>query len=362
MALNAARSGREFGLVLPGMKIRPASAISIAIRYCGHWRCMAFLKRNETIEALGVGYQIPRNSLALLMIAQAFVVLPHAAHITPWIVAVGLFCGCWRWMVFQGRWDYPQRWVKVLLVVASAIGVGVSGKNVFSLETATGLLIVAFALKLVEMKSRRDAYLVIHLCYFIIAAEFLFDQSIGIALYGVLVDGDRHCGVRRAASAAYARARFDVAAYCGGARHAGRAADARAVSVFSARRAVVVRAASGRITHRNHRTRCAGRHRGADALGRDRVPRGVRRSDAAAARFVLARSRSIRISSQGTWSVGGMSSRTGECTGRARIAHGLHAGSLRASSRCRIRCCWNRRRRRGCSRSTSRCRSRTAHR
>ena len=120
------------------------------------------------------------------MIAQAVVVLPHAAHITPWIIAVGLFCGYWRWMVFQGRWDYPQRWIKVLLVVASAIGVGASGKSAFSLETATGLLIVAFALKLVEMKSRRDAYLVIHLCYFIVAAEFLFDQSIGMALYGVL--------------------------------------------------------------------------------------------------------------------------------------------------------------------------------
>jgi len=145
---------------------------------------MALRKSNDTVEALGVGYQIPRNSLGLLMVAQAFVVLPHAAHITPWIIAVGLFCGCWRWMVFQGRWDYPQRWIKVLLVVASAIGVGVSGQNVFSLETATGLLIVAFALKLVEMKSRRDAYLVIHLCYFIIAAEFLFDQSIGVALYG----------------------------------------------------------------------------------------------------------------------------------------------------------------------------------
>ena len=147
---------------------------------------MAFLKRNETVEALGVGYQIPRNSLALLMIAQAVVVLPHSAHITPWIVAVGFICGCWRWMVFQGRWDYPRRWVKVLLVIASAIGVGFSGKNVFSLETAAGLLIVAFALKLVEMKSRRDAYLVIHLCYFIIAAQFLFDQSIGVALYGAL--------------------------------------------------------------------------------------------------------------------------------------------------------------------------------
>lgn len=147
---------------------------------------MAFLKRNDPTEALGVGYQIPRTSLALLMIAQAFVVLPHALHISLWIVGVGVVCGCWRWMVFQGRWDYPQRWVKVLLVTAAAIGVAVSGKNVFSLETATGLLIVAFALKLIEMKSRRDAYLVIHLCYFIIAAEFLFDQSITTALYGCL--------------------------------------------------------------------------------------------------------------------------------------------------------------------------------
>jgi transglutaminase-like putative cysteine protease len=145
---------------------------------------MVLRKTNDTIEARGVGYQIPRNSLGLLMVAQAFVVLPHAGHITPWIIAVGLFCGYWRWMVFQGRWDYPQRWIKALLVVASAIGVGVSGQSVFSLETATGLLIVAFALKLVEMKSRRDAYVVIHLCYFIIAAEFLFDQSIGVALYG----------------------------------------------------------------------------------------------------------------------------------------------------------------------------------
>jgi transglutaminase-like putative cysteine protease len=48
------------------------------------------------------------------------------------------------------------------------------------------LLIVAFALKLVEMRSRRDAYLVIFLCYFVIATEFLFEQSIAIAAYELL--------------------------------------------------------------------------------------------------------------------------------------------------------------------------------
>ncbi len=141
---------------------------------------------HHSARAVGVGYQIPRNALALLMIAQAFVVAPHVMHISSWIIGVGVICGCWRWMVFQGRWDYPRRWVKVLLVIAAGIGVAFSGRSVFSLETATALLIVAFALKLIEMRSRRDAYLVILLCYFLVAAEFLFEQAIGVALYGCI--------------------------------------------------------------------------------------------------------------------------------------------------------------------------------
>jgi transglutaminase-like putative cysteine protease len=134
-------------------------------------------------RALGVAYQIPRNSLALLMVAQVVVVVPYALQLSPWIVGVGLFCGYWRSQVYQGRWDYPHRWIKALLVIASVAGVAVSGVGAFSLEAAASLLILAFALKLIEMKSRRDAYLVIFLGYFAIATQFLFDQSITIAAY-----------------------------------------------------------------------------------------------------------------------------------------------------------------------------------
>jgi len=131
----------------------------------------------------GIGQQIPRLSLALLMLAQAAVVVPHGAHLSWWIIAVGLVCAGSRWMVFQGRWSFPARWVKVVLVVVAVIGVVLDGKGPFSLETATALLVVAFALKLLEMRSRRDAYVVIFLCYFVIATEFLFDQSIAVAVY-----------------------------------------------------------------------------------------------------------------------------------------------------------------------------------
>ena len=51
-------------------------------------------------RALGVAYQIPRDTLALLMIAQVVVVLPFGLQLSPWIIGVGLFCGYWRTRVY----------------------------------------------------------------------------------------------------------------------------------------------------------------------------------------------------------------------------------------------------------------------
>jgi len=135
---------------------------------------------------VGVAYQIPRNALVLLMIAQLGVIVPLITHISTWIVGVCIFCGYWRIQVYRGRWGYPASWVKVLLVLAAFIGIIFSGFATFSLEAATSLLVLAFALKLVEMNTRRDAYLVIYLSYFLVATAFLFDQSMALTGYEVL--------------------------------------------------------------------------------------------------------------------------------------------------------------------------------
>ena len=137
-------------------------------------------------KGAGVAQQIPRNSLALLIVSQAAVIVPLAAHISLWIVGVCLFCGYWRTQVHMGRWGYPGGWVKAGLVFAAIGGIALSGYRTFSLEAAASLLVLAFALKLVEMKNRRDAYLVIYLSYFLIATAFLFDQSMALAAYEVL--------------------------------------------------------------------------------------------------------------------------------------------------------------------------------
>ncbi len=133
-----------------------------------------------------IAEQIPRNALALLMVGQLVVIIPLIPYISIWIVAVCLFCGLWRSQVHIGRWSYPPPWVKMLLVVASFASIALIGGRTFNLEVATSLLVLAFALKLLEMRTRRDAYLVIYLCYFLIANGFLFNQSVAMTSYEVL--------------------------------------------------------------------------------------------------------------------------------------------------------------------------------
>ena len=128
-------------------------------------------------------YQIPRNSLAWMLAAQAAVIMPHILRIAPWVIAIAAACIVWRVMVFQGRWSYPRRWIKVLFVFTGFAAVPFSYGQIYGVEPAVSLLVVAFSLKLLEMVQKRDAYVVIMLAYFVCITEFLFEQSIPFALY-----------------------------------------------------------------------------------------------------------------------------------------------------------------------------------
>lgn len=128
-------------------------------------------------------YQIPRNSLAWMLAAQAAVILPHAFRIPPWVIAISAACIFWRVMVFQGRWSYPGRWIKVLFVVTGFAAVPYTYGQIYGVEPAVSLLVVAFSLKLLEMVQKRDAYVVIMLAYFVCITEFLFEQSIPYTVY-----------------------------------------------------------------------------------------------------------------------------------------------------------------------------------
>ncbi|MEP1472197.1 MAG: DUF3488 and transglutaminase-like domain-containing protein [Halieaceae bacterium] len=128
---------------------------------------------------------IPRNALAWIVLGLFTLVAPHAGRLPVWVLVVYVVAAIWRIQVYRGRWSFPGRWVKLALTVSACVGIFVSYGSLIGLEPTVALLLTAFGLKLTELVSRKDAYVLIFLGYFICITEFLFSQDILIVLYSL---------------------------------------------------------------------------------------------------------------------------------------------------------------------------------
>lgn len=129
---------------------------------------------------------IPRVSLLWLLIGQALVILPHLLHVPLWLTVLWLGCAGWRIQVFRMRAHFPNTWLKAGLMLGSAFGVYLSRGSLIGLDAAVALLITAFILKLVEVRTRRDALVLIFLGLFAVVTSYLFNDSLVAALYSLL--------------------------------------------------------------------------------------------------------------------------------------------------------------------------------
>lgn len=127
----------------------------------------------------------PRNALIWLLVAITCVYLPLQFQLPIWTLGVFLFVVIWRWMMHLGRWPYPNKTAKVVVVTLGIGAVLISAQGKFHLESATAFILVAGLLKVLEIKTQRDGYIVLFLSFFLIAVNFIFEQGILTALYSI---------------------------------------------------------------------------------------------------------------------------------------------------------------------------------
>lgn len=128
---------------------------------------------------------ISRKGLAWLLAAQIFIVAPHFSTVPAWIAILWLAVASWRWQIFQGAWDYPNKINKTLVIAICVTGLALTFKAHFSFESMVSLLLVGFILKLLEMKTRKDFVLLIFIALFILATQFIAFNHFLMALYGL---------------------------------------------------------------------------------------------------------------------------------------------------------------------------------
>lgn len=129
---------------------------------------------------------IPRIALIWLLVAQVLVIVPHLLHVPLWIIGLWLGAAAWRIQVFRMRARFPSGWLKGGLVLVVVAGVLLSRGTLVGLDAAVVLLLATFILKLVEMRTRRDALVLIFLGFFCVVTAYLFNDGILAALYSLL--------------------------------------------------------------------------------------------------------------------------------------------------------------------------------
>ncbi len=122
-----------------------------------------------------------------LCAAMALVITPHLSRLPIWAgIAFGLLA-LWRLGVAFGRISLPARWLRVFLVLAILPAVYLSQGTLFGRSAGLTLLAALAGMKLLETQSPRDAYVVTLLGFFLVITHFLYQQSIAIGIYMLLV-------------------------------------------------------------------------------------------------------------------------------------------------------------------------------
>ena len=130
----------------------------------------------------------PRQPLALhhvlwLVVSLGLVTAPHATRLPWWVVALVATLGAWRAYIGYARHILPNRWLLLVIVVVATIGIYLNYRTIFGRDAGVALLVVMLGLKLLEMRSLRDAMLLIFLGYFLVITNFLYSQTILTGLY-----------------------------------------------------------------------------------------------------------------------------------------------------------------------------------
>ena len=122
-----------------------------------------------------------RDTLFLLAVI-GWTVLPHLAHLPPWCGVLTAGVLLWRARLAIANAPLPGRWVLVgVLLLAAGLTLW-SYRSLLGKEPGVTMAIALMALKTLELRARRDAFVVFFLGFFLILTHFLYSQSLLVAL------------------------------------------------------------------------------------------------------------------------------------------------------------------------------------
>jgi transglutaminase-like putative cysteine protease len=133
-----------------------------------HWPGWAHLPRDA------------RDTLFLLVVI-AWTVLPHVPYLPAWCSVLVATVLAWRGAIAVRNAALPSRWVVFGVLVAVAVLTWWSHRTLLGKDAGITLVVSMMALKTLELRARRDAFVVFFLGFFLVLTQFLNSQSLAVA-------------------------------------------------------------------------------------------------------------------------------------------------------------------------------------
>ena len=118
-----------------------------------------------------------RDTLFLLFVI-VWVIAPQVGNLPGWatLMASGLIL--WRgWLAWKGL-PLPSRWTLLVFVAAAVAGTLFTHRTILGRDAGVTLIVMLLALKMLELRARRDAMVVFFLGFFTMLSNFFYSQSL----------------------------------------------------------------------------------------------------------------------------------------------------------------------------------------
>jgi transglutaminase-like putative cysteine protease len=132
------------------------------------------------IASIGRREREVRDTLWLLL-TLAWVLSPHALVLPLWCSAAVAALLAWRaWLTWNGH-RLPHRLIPIALTCVAGIAVWLEYRTIFGKDAGVAYVTLLLGLKLLEMRARRDIFVVIFLSLFVMLTSLFESQSILMA-------------------------------------------------------------------------------------------------------------------------------------------------------------------------------------
>jgi transglutaminase-like putative cysteine protease len=145
---------------------------------------MSGAPRGAAARAAGLA-RLPRDKAdTLLLLGAALMVLaPHFAHLPAWVGLAVCATLLWRAAITWRGKRMPPLWLLVPVALAAMAGVHLSYGTLLGRDPGVAMLALLLAFKLLEMRAKRDLFVVVFLSYFVLLTSFFYSQTMLTALF-----------------------------------------------------------------------------------------------------------------------------------------------------------------------------------